>query len=125
MSDELIMALEQARYGDPMLSHAVLRAIGWCWEPFGCPGNGLWRTPDGGPYEGPLPLVTERTEAARTLIPKRLFVATRQNRTGHWTVELFTHPLLRESDFQNPIIRAKARTLALALCSATLKARVR
>lgn len=117
---ELIGALEARQAGDAALSAAVLQAIGWQWEPFGCPGNGLWHTPNG-IHSGPLPQVTESPEAARALLPQQVFVAASQISDRHWTVALFEHPLLTEADYRDPLVSARGHTLALALCSATLQ----
>lgn len=118
---ELIAALQARHAGDAALSAAVLQAIGWQWEPFGCPGNGLWRTPSGGIHIGALPEVTETAEAARALLPEHIFVAVSQIPSGQWTVALFVHPLLTEMAYRDPIVSASGHTLALALCSATIQ----
>lgn len=117
---QLVTVLQARHAGDAALSASVLQAIGWQWQPFGCPGNGLWRTPSGGIHSGPLPRVTETAEAARALLPEHVFVATSQSPSGRWTVALFTHPLLTEVDYHDPIVSACGHTLALALCSATI-----
>jgi hypothetical protein len=117
---ELATVLQAGHAGDAALSALVLQAIGWQWEPFGCPGNGLWRTPSGSIHSGPLPLVTERAEAARALLPEHIFVATSQSPSGRWTVALFADPLLTEVDYRNAIVSTGGHTLALALCSATI-----
>lgn len=118
---KLAAILEASIAGDATLSTAVLEAIGWHWEPFGCPGNGLWRTPSDGIHIGALPQVTEKAEEARALLPEQVFVAACQSPSGKWTVTLFAHPLLQESDHRDPILSAHAHTLALALCSATVQ----
>lgn len=122
---ELVAVLEQIRGGNEGLSAAVLQAIGWHWEPFGCPGNGLWRTPNAGLHDGPLPPVTEVAEVARGLVSELFFVATSLSAAGRWTVMLFTHPLLTEADYRDPLVSAHGQTLALALCSAAVKANIR
>lgn len=121
----LVAVLETIRGGDRGLSTAVLQAIGWHWEAFGCPGNGLWRTPNGGLHDGSLPPVTEVAEAARGLLSELFSVATSLSAAGRWTVMLFTHPLLTEADYRDPLVSAHGQTLALALCSAAIKANIR
>lgn len=118
---ELITRLQASQAGNAALSAAVLQAIGWHWEPFGCPGNGLWHTPSGAIHMGPLPQVTETGEAARALLSERIFVASAQRPSGQWSVALFVHALRTEMDYRDPIVSAGGHTLALALCSATIQ----
>ena len=118
---QLVSVLAAQPTGEAALSAAVLQAIGWHWEPFGCPGNGLWHTPKDSIHSGPLPPVTETAEAARALLPEHIFVAASRGPSGLWAVELFPHPLLAEADHRDPIVSASGRTLALALCSATIQ----
>lgn len=118
---ELVTDLASTPAGDAALSATVLQAIGWQWEPFGCPGNGLWITPTGDIHIGSLPAVTETAETARTLLPEQLFVAASQTASGRWTVALFTHPLRTDVDYRDPIVSAHGHTLALALCSAAIQ----
>jgi hypothetical protein len=118
---ELVAILEASCAGDNVLSATVLQTIGWHWEAFGCPGNGLWRTPGGGTHLGPLPQVTETAEDARALLPEHVFIATSPSPSGRWTVALFSHSLLAEADYRDPILSASGHTLALALCSATVQ----
>ena len=124
MRDEvrsLITELESALKGSPELSKRVLQFLGWEWERMGCPGGGLWKTPDTEYQCGPLPRVTENVEAARTLVPEGLFVSAQEDLSGRWKVALYDHPLKSNDDYCDPKVIAVTETLPLSLCTAALK----
>lgn len=121
--NKLIARLEAASGGSPALSEDVLKTLGWQWECVGCPGGGMWRDSQQAFHCGPLPLVTERVEAARALIPKNVFVAIDELSQGCWSVQFYTHVLTDNTDYKDPIVTARARTISLALCSAVVKLR--
>ncbi|MEO5375244.1 MAG: hypothetical protein H7840_13365, partial [Alphaproteobacteria bacterium] len=75
---------------------------------------GLWRRTDGAYHFGPLPEVTTRNEAARSLIPPP-FVVEAEDRGGRWIV------LIRGSGDESPMVTGCGRTLALALCAAAVR----
>jgi hypothetical protein len=122
--ERLILSLEDITTGSPSLSEEVLRLLGWRWEPFGCPGSGLWRTPVGAWHEGALPDVTESLDAARALVPDGLAVVVCEQSTGRWQAQLFVQPLEKEGHSQDSLTAGYAHTLPLALCSAMVKVRI-
>lgn len=120
---ELIDQLEAVERGERVLSAAVLRALGWQWEPMGCPGGGMWHDADHRPRCGPLPAVTERIEAARGLLPAALKVTVHQDRAGVWQIELGGHESAGVAGPTRPsAVMGRAKTLPLALCAAALRA---
>lgn len=122
--ERLILSLEDIATGSPRLSEEVLLFLGWRWEPFGCPGSGLWRTPVGEWHDGALPDVTESLDAARALVPDGLAIAVCEQSTGRWLAQLFIQPLEQEGHYQDPLTTGYAHTLPLALCSAMVKIRI-
>ena len=119
--DRLIVHLESAPAGSPELSRDILMALGWRWECIGCPGGGMWKDSRQTFHCGPLPAVSERTEAARALIPENIFIAVHEETQDRWEVQLHTHPLKNLSDYNDPFITTVARTLPLALCAAAIR----
>ena len=118
----IIVRLETASSGSTALSKDVLHGIGWEWERMGCPGGGMWKTPEERPHCGPLPIVTEEVGAARALVPQELSVVVEEPAGGAWAVALYDQ-ITGPGDGHDPLIRAVGNTLPLALCAAALKAR--
>ena len=119
--DELIARLESVAEGDATLSEDVLKSLGWHWECMGCPGGGLWKDPHQGLHYGPLPTATETVEAARALAPDNVYITAHGETDGCWRVDLHGDAKNGRADFDVPAVTARARTLALALCSALVK----
>ena len=84
----------------------------------------MWKDSQQAFHCGPLPLVTERVEAARALIPETVFIAIHEVLQGYWIVQFYTHPLQDDMANKDPIVMARAHTIALALCSAVVKLRL-
>ena len=120
-TDNLIARLEGATGGSPSLSEDVLKTLGWQWECVGCPGGGMWKDSQQAYHCGPIPLVTERVEDARSLIPENVFVAIHELSQGCWGVQFYMHMLTDDNDYKDPIVTARACTISLALCSAVVK----
>jgi hypothetical protein len=120
-TEKMIRLLESATTGSPELSKDTLLALGWRWECIGCPGGGMWKDSLQTFHCGPLPLVSEKVEAARALIPDNHFIAAQEESQGYWMVRVYAHPLTNESDYEDPLVTSHARTLPLTLCSAAIK----
>ena len=89
----------------------------------GCPGGGMWKTPEEQPHCGPLPIVTEEVGAARALVPDALCVVAEEEAGGAWTVALYDQTQAGPDTEGAPLTSAIGNTLPLALCAAALKAR--
>ncbi len=119
--EKLITRLESAHAGGPILTREILMTLGWRWECIGCPGGGLWRDARQSFHSGPLPPVSERVESARELISNDIFITAHEEAQAFWVVRCYAHPLNHVSDYQDPCLTARARTLPLALCSAAVR----
>ncbi|MCB1860279.1 MAG: hypothetical protein KDI47_00940 [Gammaproteobacteria bacterium] len=120
-TDSLLNRLESGVTGSPELSKAIMSALGWRWECIGCPGGGMWKDSRQVFHSGPLPKVSEQADAARKLIPENIFITAHEEPPGYWLVRLYAHRLHNGSDYSDPLVAGRARTLPLALCSAAIK----
>lgn len=118
---ELLTRLETAVEGSSDLTQDLLQALGWQWECMGCPGGGLWKDPHHMIHCETLPIATETVEAARALVPENISIAAHQQSNGHWKVEFSEHRQDDPLGQKIPNVTARAKTLALAVCSAMLK----